>query len=86
MIEMQLSRASQGAKLSTGFKVRVRSHMLSSRRRMRVYAKLIRSELESQFPGITFNRFEVVFTKHRAKLRIQPTAEGLAIFNSHRER
>lgn len=84
MIAIEVKRKSDGKiLLEQVLQFRVTSSMISSRRRMRVFGKYVRRELESQFDGITFTRFEVVFTRHKARLYITPDANGMRILNQH---
>ena len=65
---VEITRKSDGkVMLSQILQIQVSNSMPSSRRRMRVFLKRVRRELENQFEGLTFKRCEVVFTKHRAR-------------------
>lgn len=63
--------------------IRVSNSMPSSRRRMRAFLKHVRRELELQFEGLTFKRCEVVFTKHNARIHIEPDANGMRVLTKH---
>ena len=83
MQAIELKRGPNGVSLQTILRFKIKSSMGNSRRRMRVHTRKIRAGMEQQFPGITFDRFEVVFTKHKARMYITPSREGMAILNQH---
>lgn len=79
---IEVKRKSDGkVVLQQVLQFQISSSMISSRRRMRVFSKYVRRELECQFEGITFKRFEVVFKKHDAKLHIVPDSNGMKILS-----
>lgn len=81
---VEITRKSDGkVMLSQVLQIQVSNSMPSSRRRMRVFLKRVRRELENQFEGVTFKRCEVVFTKHRACIHIVPDANGMRVLNKH---
>lgn len=84
MISIELKRRSDGAVVvEHRSQLRVPDSMVSSRRRMRVFTKRLRVGLELKFPGITFKQFEVVFTKHNARLSCILDADGMRILKQH---
>jgi hypothetical protein len=64
-------------------KLKVPSSMVRSRRRMKVHAKKVRAELERQFPGLTFKRFEVIVSPRKTQLIIMPTQGGMTILEEY---
>lgn len=81
---LEIKRVSDGkVVMQQVLRFRISDSMARSRRRMRVFGKRVRRELEAQFAGITFKRFEVVFGRYAAKLHITPDVNGMKILHKH---
>ena len=50
---------------------------MTSRRRIRVHVKHMKQEFERLVPGCYFHKFEVSFSKHKARLHIQPDGPAM---------